>query len=111
MVTVSSEHAAMAETETVYLVGGPRDNETLVVPSDGMVATVTHPDAGASVIHSVGPEPEQPLYDYARSPLPDGWPAVFAFVSATGEASPVERVMEKLAYRGKAPRWRPVPGA
>ncbi len=105
--TVSSDHGTMAESETVYLVGGPRDNETMVVPRNGMNATVTHPDAGASIIHSVGSEPEPPLYQYSRSPLPDGWPAVFAFIPASGAASTIERVMEKLAYRGKAPPWRP----
>ena len=105
--TVSSDHGAVAESEIVYLVGGPRDNETLLVPRDDMVATVTHPNAGAAMIHAVGSEPEQPLYQYSRSPLPDGWPAVFAFIASAGEALTVERVMAKLAYRGKAPFWRP----
>ena len=104
---MSSDHGAVAESEIVYLVGGPRDNETLLVPRDDMVATVTHPHAGASIIHAVGSEPEQPLYQYSRSRLPDGWPAVFAFVATAGEALTVERVMAKLAYRGKAPPWRP----
>lgn len=104
---VTSDPGTTAETEIVYLVGGPRDNETLAVPKAGLTATVTHPDAAVCIIHSVGPEPEPPLYQYSRSLLPDGWPAVFSFNSPTGEASPIERVMEKLAYRGKAPPWRP----
>ena len=104
---MSGDRGTSAGSEIVYLVGGPRDNEMLVVPTDGSLATVTHPGAGLSIIHAVGPEPEQPLYRYARSLLPDGWPVVFAFISATGEAPTIEQVMEKLAYRGKAPPWRP----
>ena len=96
----------MTTTESVYLLGGPRDNETLMVPRDGMVATVTHPATNPSSIHSVGSVPEHPLFEYRRSPLPDGWPAVFALSSEGDQAWSVERVMAKLSHRGKVPLWK-----
>jgi hypothetical protein len=94
---------AMSDFETVYLVGGPRDNEMLTVATGGMVATVTRP-GGTAAMHAVGSEQER--YEYSRSALPDGWPSVFAFTSDAHDPWPVERVMDKLTYRGKAPPWR-----